>query len=245
MNGGMPRVAIVTGGAGGLGSAVVRRFAADGLAVAIADSDVAAAEMLADEAPDSLALEVDVTSAESVERLAAAVLARWGHVDVLVNNAGVTGPTLPAAEYPADEWRRVIDVNLNGVFHVTRSVLPHMLARGEGRIVNIASITGKEGNAGLAAYSASKGGVIAFTKAVAKEVATSGVLVNCIAPGIIDAGLGAKATAEERALYKSWVPMGRMGRAEEFAELVAWVASPACSFSTGAVFDLSGGRATY
>ena len=241
----MTRVAIVTGATGGLGAALVRRLAAEDVAVAIADLDPAATEALAATLPGSLALPVDVTSAESVERMLATVLERLGHVDVLVNNAGVQGRNAPVTEMPVDEWRRVIEVNLTGVFLVTRACLPHMLERGSGRIVNVASIAGKDGNPRLAAYSASKGGVIAFTKAVAKEVATTGVLVNCIAPGIIDAGLGEKATPEERERYKSWVPMGRMGQPEEFAELVAWLASPACSFNTGATFDLSGGRAVY
>ena len=241
----MPRVAIVTGGTGGLGAALVRRLAQDGVEVGIADVDASATEALAATLPGSLGVAVDVTSADSVERMLATVLDRFGHVDVLVNNAGVQGLNAPVTEMPLDEWRRVIDVNLTGTFLVTRACLPHMLERGSGRIVNIASIAGKEGNPRLAAYSASKGGVIAFTKAVAKELATTGVLVNSVAPGVIDAGLAAKATPEERERYTSWVPMGRMGRPDEFAELVAWVASPACSFSTGAVFDLSGGRAVY
>jgi 3-oxoacyl-[acyl-carrier protein] reductase len=238
-------VAIVTGGAGGLGSALVRRLHRDGLRVAIADVDGAAAEALAAELPGALPVAVDVTDPGSVEQMVSIVLARWGRVDVLVNNAGLAGRAAPVTEYPVDEWRRVIEVNLHGVFHVTRACLPHMIERGSGRIVNVASIAGKDGNPRLAAYSAAKGGVIAFTKAVAKETATTGVLVNCVAPGIIDAGLGEQATPEERELYRSWVPMGRMGRPEEFAELVAWIASPACSFSTGATFDLSGGRAVY
>jgi 2-dehydro-3-deoxy-L-rhamnonate dehydrogenase (NAD+) len=241
----MPRVAIVTGGAGGLGAALVRRLAADGLAVAIADVDGAAAEALSAGVAGSMAVPVDVTSIESVGRMVEEVLERLGGVDVLVNNAGVVGPSAPVVEYPLDEWQRVVEVNLNGVFRVTRACLPHMLERGSGRVVNVASIAGKEGNPRLAAYSASKGGVIAFTKAVAKEVARTGVLVNCVAPGIIDAGLGRQVSDEERALFESWVPMGRMGRPEEFAELVAWLSSPACSFSTGATYDLSGGRAVY
>jgi 2-dehydro-3-deoxy-L-rhamnonate dehydrogenase (NAD+) len=170
---------------------------------------------------------------------------RWDHIDVLVNNAGISGPRARVDQMPVDDWRRVIDVNLHGVFHTTRACLPHMIERGSGRIVNIASIAGKDGNPLLAAYSASKAGVIGFTKAVAKEVATTGVLVNCVAPASIDAGLAAQATEEERARYRSWVPMGRMGTPEEFASLVAWVASPECSFCTGATFDLSGGRAVY
>lgn len=239
------RVAVVTGGAGGLGTALVRRLSADGLAVAVADIDIAAAEELAATLADGIAVHVDVASAESAERMIRTVLERFGQIDVLVNNAGISGPRARVDQLPVDEWRRVVDVNLHGVFHTTRACLPHMVDRGSGRIVNVASIAGKEGNPLLSAYSATKAGVIGFTKAVAKEVATTGVLVNCVAPAIIDAGLGADATEEELARYISWVPMGRMGTPDEFAALVAWVASPECSFSTGAVFDLSGGRANY
>jgi 3-oxoacyl-[acyl-carrier protein] reductase len=175
--------------------------------------------------------------------MAAAVLARFGRIDALVNNAGVAGPTAPVSDYPVDEWQRVVAVNLTGVFHCTRACLPAMLAQGEGRIVNVASIAGRDPNANMSAYSASKAGVVAFTKSVAKETAQRGVLVNCVVPGVIEAGLTAKTTADERELFLAKVPMGRMGRPEELAELVAWVASPACSFTTGATFDLSGGRA--
>jgi NAD(P)-dependent dehydrogenase (short-subunit alcohol dehydrogenase family) len=239
------RTAIVTGAAGGLGSALVRRLVRDGLEVAIADLDTDAAEALAAELPGTFATHVDVTSPGSAEELAAVAIGRWGQIDVLVNNAGIQGLRAPVHELPVEDWRRVIDVNLGGTFNVTRACLPHMLERGSGRIVNVASIVGKEGNPYASAYSASKGGVIAFTKAVAKEVAGSGVLVNCIAPAVVDAGFGAQATDEERARYVSYVPLGRMGTADEFAAMVAWIASPECTFSNGAVFDLSGGRASY
>jgi len=237
------RVAIVTGGAGGLGYAMARRFLDDGANVAIADIDGEAAAAHAARSERALAEEVDVTSADSAESMAAEVLRTWGRIDVLVNNAGIAGPTSPVSDYPVDVWRRVLDVNLVGVFHCTRACLPHMLERGDGRIVNVASIAGKDPNANMSAYSASKAGVIAFTRSVAKETATSGVLVNCVVPGVIDAGLTARTTPEERELFRARVPMGRMGRPEELAELVAWVASESCSFSTGATFDLSGGRA--
>ncbi len=239
------RVAVVTGGAGGLGSALVRRLAHDGLSVAVADLDGAAAAELAGSLPDGFAVPVDVTSPESAEQMIAAVLERFGQIDVLVNNAGISGARARVDQLAVEDWRRVIDVNLHGVFHVTRACVPHMVERGGGRIVNIASIVGKEGNAMLSAYSASKAGVIGFTKAVAKELATSGVLVNCVAPAVMEAGFSRHASEEEQARWVSWVPLGRMGTAEEFAALVAWIASPECSFSTGAVFDLSGGRASY
>jgi 3-oxoacyl-[acyl-carrier protein] reductase len=248
------QVAIVTGGAGGLGRAIARRLRSDGFRVAVADLDVPGPATGAEEAgTDSeeagtgadMALRVDVTDPESAAAMCAQVHGRWGRIDVLVNNAGIAGPTLPVAQYPPEAWARVIAVNLTGVFHCTRAALPHMVARGYGRIVSIASIAGKDGNPEMSAYSASKAGVIAFTKSVAKEVATTGVLANCIVPGVIDAGLTDSAPARERQLFLSRIPMGRMGRPAEVAELTSWLASERCSFSTGAAFDLSGGRAVY
>ena len=237
MTGQGSRVAIVTGGSGGLGGAIATRLRADGYRVAIADVDVAGG--------DDFAVQVDVTDPDSATAMCAQVLDRWGRVDVLVNNAGIAGPTAPVASYPPDAWQRVIMVNLVGVFHCTRACLPPMVAAGYGRVVNVASIAGKDGNPDMSAYSASKAGVIAFTKSVAKEVARTGVLVNCVVPGVIDAGLTDKAPEEERRLFLSRIPMGRMGQPEELAELVSWLASERCSFSTGAAFDLSGGRAVY
>ena len=238
-------MAVVTGGAGGLGSAMAQRLSDEGVVVVPADLDAHAAAALAESLPGAYGLELDVTSADSAQRLADAVLERSGRIDVLVNNAGIAGPTAPVADYPPDAWRQVLDVNLTGVFNCTRACLPAMLRQGSGRIVNVASIAGKDGNPNMAAYSASKAGVIAFTKSVAKEVARSGVLVNCVVPAVIEAGLTDRATEEERELFRSRVPMGRLGRPEELAELVAWMASPRCSFTTGATFDLSGGRAVY
>ena len=237
MTGQDPRVAIVTGGAGGLGGAITARLRADDFRVAIADIDVPAG--------DPSAVQVDVTDPDSAAAMCARVLDRWGRVDVLVNNAGIAGPSAPVADYPPGAWHQVIAVNLIGVFHCTRACLPPMTAAGYGRIVNIASIAGKDGNPEMSAYSASKAGVIAFTKSVAKEVARTGVLVNCVVPGVIDAGLTGRAPEEERRLFLSRIPMGRMGRPAELAELVSWLASERCSFSTGAAFDLSGGRAVY
>jgi 2-dehydro-3-deoxy-L-rhamnonate dehydrogenase (NAD+) len=235
------RVAIVTGGAGGLGGAITARLRADGFRVAIADIGVAAAA----ESGETLAVPVDVTDPDSAAAMRDFVLARWGRVDVLVNNAGIAGPTAPVTDYPPDAWQRVIAVNLTGVFHCTRACLPPMIAAGYGRVVNIASIAGKDGNPDMSAYSAAKAGVIAFTKSAGKETATTGVLVNCVVPGVLDAGLTDQAPEAERRLFLSRIPMGRMGRPEELAELVSWLASQRCSFSTGATFDLSGGRAVY
>ena len=237
------RVAIVTGGAGGLGGAITARLRADGFRVAVADLDPDPAPQAGD--PGLLAVPVDVTDAGSAAAMRDQVLRHWGRVDVLVNNAGIAGPTSPVADYPPDAWQRVIAVNLTGTFHCTRACLPVMIAAGYGRIVNIASIAGKDGNPDMSAYSASKAGVIAFTKSVAKEVARTGVLANCVVPGVIDTGLTDKAPEEERRLFLSRIPMGRMGRPDELAELVSWLASERCSFSTGATFDLSGGRAVY
>jgi 2-dehydro-3-deoxy-L-rhamnonate dehydrogenase (NAD+) len=222
------RVAIVTGGAGGFGTTIAERLRLDGLEVVAVDLP-----------------ELDVTDPESVDRLVADVLSRYGSVDVLVNNAGVAGPTAAVADYPLEEWRRVVDVNLTGTFLCTRRCILPMLESGYGRIVNIASIAGKEGNANMSAYSASKAGVIALTKSAGKELARTGILVNCIVPAVFDAGLTHRAPPEERAGFAARVPMGRMGRPEELAELVAWLASDRCSFSTGASFDISGGRAVY
>jgi 2-dehydro-3-deoxy-L-rhamnonate dehydrogenase (NAD+) len=224
----MPRVAIVTGAAGGFGTAIAERLRADGFEVAGGDL------------PD-----LDVTDVASVDAFVAGVVERHGRLDVLVNNAGVAGTTAPVEEYPLEEWRHVLDVNLTGTFLCTRRCIAPMRVGGYGRIVNVASIAGKEGNPGMSAYSASKAGVITFTKSVGKELAQSGILVNCVVPAVFDSGLTHAAPPEERALYELRVPLGRMGRPEELAELVAWLASERCSFSTGAAFDLSGGRGTY
>jgi 2-dehydro-3-deoxy-L-rhamnonate dehydrogenase (NAD+) len=261
MNGESPPVAIVTGGTGGLGRAIVERLRSDGFRVTAADltapatpttpTDISATTDLTTtpttltRAGEEMAVLVDVTDPASAEAMCAQVIDRWGRIDVLVNNAGIAGPTFPVTEYPPEAWSQVINVNLGGVFHCTRACLPHMIARGYGRIVNMASIAGKDGNPQMSAYSAAKAGVIAFTKSVAKEVARTGVLVNCLVPGVIDAGLTDRAPEEERQLFLSRIPMGRMGRPGEVAELVSWLASERCSFSTGAAFDLSGGRAVY
>jgi len=221
----MPRVAIVTGGRGGLGAAIVERLSADGF------------EVVAGDLP-----ELDVTDPGSVDRLVARALEHHGRLDVLVNAAGIAGPTAPVADYPEESWRQVLDVNLTGTFLCMRRCLPPMLQGGYGRIVNMASIAGTEGNPEMSAYSASKAGVIALTRSAGKELARSGVLVNCVVAAVFDAGLTHRATDEERETFVSRVPMGRMGRPEELAELVAWLASDRCSFSTGAAFDATGGR---
>jgi 3-oxoacyl-[acyl-carrier protein] reductase len=243
------RVAVVTGAARGIGSAIALRLASDGMRVALADIALdgvnAEAERLRGVGCDVIAVGVDVTSDADVRRMAADVIAWAGAVDVLVNNAGIAGLASPSWLLPDGEWERVCAVNLDGAFFCMRALLPGMIDRGYGRIVNIASIAGKEGNPNAAAYSASKAGLIGLTKAVAKEVAQMGVLVNCVTPAVIGTSLLDQLTPEHVDYMLSRIPMGRMGRPDEVASLVAWLASDQCSFSTGAIFDLSGGRATY
>jgi NAD(P)-dependent dehydrogenase (short-subunit alcohol dehydrogenase family) len=242
----MERVALITGAARGIGLAVAHRLHADGALVALADINAEAAAARAAELGErAMAVPVDVTDPEDVARMVAAVVGRWRRVDILVNCAGVLGPTAPVDGYPLDAWRRIMATNLDGVFYCCRAVLPHMLANGWGRIVNLASIAGKEGNPNAAAYAASKGGVIAFTKALGKEVATRGVLVNCVAPALIDTDMAKELPPDMREYVTARIPMGRLGTAAEVAALVAWLCSEECSFSTGAVYDISGGRATY
>ncbi len=242
----MERVALVTGAARGIGLAVARRLHTGGALVALADLNAEGASARAAELGErAMAVPVDVSDPESVEQMVTAVVSRWGRIDILVTCAGVLGPTAPVDGYPLDAWRRIMATNLDGVFYCCRAVLPHMLARGWGRIVNLASIAGKEGNPNAAAYAASKGGVIAFTKALGKEVATRGVLVNCVAPALIDTDMARELPPEMRAYVTARIPMGRLGTADEVAALVAWLCSEECSFSTGAVYDISGGRATY
>jgi len=188
---------------------------------------------------------VDVADRGSVERGFAVTMERTRRVDILVNNAGINGPVHPAWEYPPEAWDQVIAVDLTGVFHCCRTVLPAMRAAGYGRIVNVASIAGKEGGPGISAYAAAKGGVIAYTKSLARELSPSNVLVNAIAPVITETDLFKEMTEEHITAMKAKIPMGRFLKIDEIAAMVAWIASPECSFTTGATFDLSGGRATY
>lgn len=240
------RVAIITGAARGIGAATATRLARDGWRVAVADMNIAEAEATAARiGAVAFAGAVDVTREESVHALVADVLARAGRVDALVNNAGVAGESAPCWELPPGEWERVLAIDLSGVYYGCRAVLPHMLARGSGRIVNVASIAGKEGNPNASPYSAAKAGVIGLTKAVAKEVATRGVLVNAVAPAVIETPILEQVSPAHRDYMVSRIPMGRMGQPDEVAALIAWLCSDDCSFSTGAVFDISGGRATY
>ncbi|HSG75175.1 MAG TPA: SDR family NAD(P)-dependent oxidoreductase [Burkholderiales bacterium] len=226
------RTAIVTGGLIGIGAAIVKRLEASGAKVRIWD--------VGDKSNP-----VDVTDQKAIERATAKALADLGKIDILVNNAGIAGPTMPVVEYPVDEWKRVIDIDLNGPFLCCRAVVPHMVKAKYGRIVNIASIAGKEGNPNAAAYAAAKGGVIAFTKALGKELAKTGVLVNCITPAAAQTAILDQVTPEFAQFMLSKIPMGRFVTVDEIAAMACWLATEDCSFTTAGVFDISGGRATY
>ena len=240
------QVAVVTGAASGLGRAIAHRFAKEGMRVALWDVDLAGAQRIAGEiGATAKALAVDVTDTQSVRAAWAASKAALGTPSILVNSAGILGPSAGIASYPEEQWHRVLDINLNGTFRCCQAAVPDMVASGYGRIVNIASIAGKDGNPTVAAYVASKAAVIALTKSMGKELATSGVLVNAISPSASETAIFGELTDERRAKLLANVPMARMVRPEEVAELAFWLSSPACSFSTGAVFDISGGRATY
>jgi 3-oxoacyl-[acyl-carrier protein] reductase len=236
----------VTGAARGIGLAIARRLAADGMRIALLDLDRERAEAATREVGgQTLALAADVTRSVDVDGAVRAVLDHWGRLDVLVNNAGITGRSFPIWELDDADWERVLAVDLSSVFYCCRAAVRAMLRQGSGRIVNIASIAGKEGNPTLVPYSSAKAGVIGLTKALAKEVATRGILVNAVAPAVIGTDLLQQMERSTVDLLISKIPMGRVGRPEEVAALVAWLASEECSFSTGAVYDLSGGRATY
>ncbi len=239
------RIAIVTGGARGIGLACAARIAAGGGRIALWDRDIERARQSAAALGDAIAVEVDVTSDKSLEAALAATEKQLAPPDILVASAGITGPNTTVVQYPVDAWRQVIDINLTGVFLSNRVVAGGMAKRGWGRIVNIASVAGKEGNPNASAYSASKAGVIGFTKSLGKELATTGVLVNCVAPAVVKTELFSQMTEQHIQYMLSKIPMNRFGEVEEVAELVSWLASPQCTFSTASVFDLSGGRATY
>jgi len=226
------RTAIVTGGLQGIGAAIARRLEGSGATVRLW-------ELAAKKDP------VDVSDAAAVERATAKALAEHGRIDVLVNNAGIAGLNVATAEYPVEEWERVLRVNLTSQFLCCRALAPHMVKRKYGRIVNISSIAGKEGNPNAVAYSASKAGVIALTKSLGKELAQTGVLVNCVTPAAAKTAIFDQMTEQHINYMLSKIPMNRFVTVAEIASLVCWLASEDCSFSTGAVFDISGGRATY
>jgi 3-oxoacyl-[acyl-carrier protein] reductase len=240
------RAAIVTGGAAGIGLAIARRLVASGARVSLWDRD----EATLDSAAKALGhgthvATVDVTREGDVATAFAASASALKRIDALVCSAGITGPNTTVEQYSLAAWKEVIDINLTGVFLCNRAVVPHMTANGYGRIVNIASIAGKEGNPNASAYSASKAGVIALTKSLGKELAKIGIRVNCVTPAAVKTGMFAQMTQAHIDFMLSKIPMGRFGEVDEIAALVTWLATEECSFSTGAVFDLSGGRAVY
>jgi 3-oxoacyl-[acyl-carrier protein] reductase len=240
------RAAAVTGGAMGIGLAVARRLVQGGARVALWDRDPQAlAAATAALGPAARAFELDVGDAAAVARAADATAQAFGGLDVLVCSAGITGPNVPLADYPVDDWKRVFDVNVHGLFYCNRAAVPLMRAKDYGRIVNIASVAGKEGNPNASAYSASKAAVIGLTKSLGKELAKTGIRVNCVTPAAVRTAIFDQMTQQHIDFMLSKIPLGRFGTVDEIAALVCWLASEDCSFSTGAVFDLSGGRATY
>jgi 3-oxoacyl-[acyl-carrier protein] reductase len=242
------RIAVITGGAQGIGFATAQRFLASGASVVLWDRDAAkltqAVAELSAAGPTS-GETVELTDEASVATAAGAALARHGHIDILVNNAGITGGNAPTWQLSPAVWRQVVEVNLIAPFLTCRAVVPQMIAQGYGRIVNIASVAGKEGNPTASHYSASKAGLIGLTKSLGKELATHGVLVNAVAPAAARTAIFDQMAPEHIAYMLGKIPMGRLVDVAEVAAMVAWLASEDCSFSTGAVFDLSGGRATY
>ena len=225
------RRAVVTGGASGIGEAVAKRIAAEGGKVAVWDLNGG--------------IKVDISDYASVEKAVAETIKQIGGIDILVNSAGITGPTVPLIEFPIDGWKQVIDINLNGVFYCNRAVAPLMVAQNYGRIVNIASIAGKEGNPNASGYSASKAGVIGMTKSLGKELAKHNITVNAVTPAAVRTPIFDQMPQTHIDFMLSKIPKGRFGTVDEMASLICWLASDECSFSTGAVFDASGGRATY
>ncbi len=243
------QTAIVTGAARGIGAGIARRLARAGATVAVADLRASAAaecaESLLAEGLSAFSVEMDVADVASVEAAVGSVLEQYGRVDVLVCNAGIAGKAAPAWEQEDRDWQSVIDVNMSGVFHCCRAVLPSMLENGYGRIVNIASLAGKEGNPNMAAYSASKAGVIAISKSIAKETALQDICVNAISPTVIRTPILDQITEEQVEYMTSKIPRARTGTVEEVAAVAHFLASPDCSFVTGQCYDVSGGRATY
>ncbi len=240
------KVAIVTGSTRGIGFAIAKRLHDEGATVVITgrkNQDAKDRATLIGERAFGMALEV--TDFQNARQVTDQTIERCGRIDILVNNAGISGPFAPTLDYPVEQWRDVIETNLNGTFYCTKAVLPQMLKQKYGRIVNVASMAGKEGNPKMSAYSASKAAVIGFTKSLGKELATTGILVNCITAGVIETDILKGVPQETLKLLIDKIPMGRIAKPEEVAALVTWLCSDECSFSTGAVFDFSGGRATY
>jgi 3-oxoacyl-[acyl-carrier protein] reductase len=237
------QTAIVTGAARGIGLGIARLMAERGARVVVWDRDLA--PLAGSGFAPAHAAKVDIASYPEVEAAFADAVSRFGRIEILINNAGINGPIAPAWDYPLADWDRVVAIDMTGVFYASRVAAAHMRANRYGRIVNVASIAGKEGVPYIAAYSAAKAGVIGFAKALAKELTDCGVTVNCIAPALTETDLLKGMTEDHIARMKAKIPMGRLVQVEEVAEMAAWIASPACSFTTGFVFDITGGRATY
>ncbi|RZM25838.1 MAG: SDR family oxidoreductase [Sphingomonas sp.] len=239
------RSAIVTGGASGLGKAVAARIVAEGGTVALWDLDAEALGAAQAETGASFVVALDVADAAAVAQAASDSVAALGKIDVLVCSAGITGATVPVHEFPIDSWLRVIDINVNGLFYCNRAVVPHLLANGYGRIVNVSSVAGKEGNPNASAYSASKAAVIGFTKSLGKELAGKGVIANAITPATFESPILAQLPQSQVDYMRSKIPMGRLGEIEESAAMICFMGSEECSFTTASTFDTSGGRTTF
>jgi 2-dehydro-3-deoxy-L-rhamnonate dehydrogenase (NAD+) len=240
------RRAVITGAASGIGFDVAKRIAEEGGSVCLWDLDQDALNRsTAAIGEKSFGIRVNVAEWPDVEKATEEAARRLGGIDTLIASAGVTGPNTTVWEYPVDKWRQVIDVNLNGLFYCNRAIVPHMLSGGYGRIVNIASVAGKEGNPNASAYSTSKAGVIGFTKSLGKELAQRNITVNAVTPAAVRTPIFDQMSQQHIDFMLSKIPMGRFGEIKEIASLICWLASDECSFSTGAVFDCSGGRATY
>jgi 3-oxoacyl-[acyl-carrier protein] reductase len=243
------KVAVVTGAGQGLGWAIAKRLADDGACLVIADINWERAQekaaLLQRMGQEAMAIKVDVSKAKEVAHMVEQVLEKFGRIDILVNNAGILGPYFPVEEYPEELWDQVIAVNLKGTFLCCKAVIPIMKKQGKGSIVNIASVAGKEGNANMAPYSASKGAIITLTKTLGKELATSQIRVNAVSPALLETEMTQSMTPEQRALLTSKIPMGRLGKPEEVAAVVKFLVSDEASFVTGQCYDISGGRSVY
>ena len=239
------KTAVITGGASGLGLTSGQRIAEEGGNVFLWDMDGEGLEKAQKKIPSAHIKQIDITDPEAVENAAAQAAEETGAIDILINSAGITGATGPVQEFPIDSWRKVMQINLDGTFYCCRAIIPHMLKNGYGRIINIASVAGKEGNPNASAYSASKAGVIGLTKSLGKELAQTGITANCVTPATFESPILDQLPQSQVDYMRSKIPMGRLGTAEENANIVCFIASEDCSFTTAATFDTSGGRTTY